>query len=204
MQEKKLTLVHKRLRSLAESRGLKNADLARIAEVSAVAVGKWFSAGQIPKAEQLLKIARFFDVSIEWILLGEAKESESIEARIESTISGLKEMDHVMAPAVEARARTFWRNIHESHDEFVAASGGPDKRPDILIVTDLLESASRDFKDAVDAFAAALREAGFASESDASMILRKWNDLATAANIFCRRQDLLTSEIRAKNQIEEW
>jgi transcriptional regulator with XRE-family HTH domain len=50
-----------------EQRGLNNTQLAREIGTSHVAVGN-FLDGQLPKSEHLYRLAKFFDVSMEWLL----------------------------------------------------------------------------------------------------------------------------------------
>lgn len=61
---------HLRLEEKLKEKGYKPADLARAAEVSAVAAGKWLHGESRPKAEKLKLIARFLDVSDDWLLTG--------------------------------------------------------------------------------------------------------------------------------------
>ena len=61
---------HIRLEEKLKEKGYKPADLARAAEVSAVAAGKWLHGESRPKAEKLKLIARFLDVSDDWLLTG--------------------------------------------------------------------------------------------------------------------------------------
>jgi len=58
------------LKSLLEQRKLKPFALAKEIGVSHVAIGN-FLAGQLPKSEHLLSLARFFDVQMEFLLTGE-------------------------------------------------------------------------------------------------------------------------------------
>lgn len=61
---------HLRLQQKLNEKGYKPADLARAAEVSAVAAGKWIHGESLPKAEKLKLIARFLGVSDDWLLTG--------------------------------------------------------------------------------------------------------------------------------------
>ena len=64
---------HLRLQEKLKEKGYKPADLARAAEVSGVAAGKWIHGESQPKAGKL--IARFLGVSDDWLLTG--KEAPS-------------------------------------------------------------------------------------------------------------------------------
>lgn len=61
---------HLRLQEKLKEKGFKPADLARAAEVSGVAAGKWIHGDSQPKAGKLKLIARFLDVSDDWLLTG--------------------------------------------------------------------------------------------------------------------------------------
>ena len=61
---------HLRLQEKLNEKGFKPADLARAAEVSGVAAGKWIHGESQPKAGKLKLIARFLDVSDDWLLTG--------------------------------------------------------------------------------------------------------------------------------------
>lgn len=61
---------HLRLKEKLKEKGYKPADLARAAEVSGVAAGKWIHGDSQPKAGKLKLIARFLDVSDDWLLTG--------------------------------------------------------------------------------------------------------------------------------------
>ena len=61
---------HLRLQEKLKEKGYKPADLARAAEVSGVAAGKWIHGDSQPKAGKLKLIARFLNVSDDWLLTG--------------------------------------------------------------------------------------------------------------------------------------
>lgn len=61
---------HLRLQEKLKEKGCKPADLARAAEVSSVAAGKWIHGESQPKAGKLKLIARFLNVSDDWLLTG--------------------------------------------------------------------------------------------------------------------------------------
>ena len=202
MQEKKLTSVHTRLRGLAKSAKLRNADLARIAEVSPVAVGKWFSAGQIPKAEQLLKLARHFQVSMEWLLCGHPESKpETMDERLDSVVEWLKKVgpESMADPKEEAESRDFWKDIFESEDERFAVRGSRDGPADVLVLADLVEDALKEFRNAFASFSDSLGSVEITSDPEIQkMILRGWESVAVALKRLSRRQQSLLNEIRVR------
>lgn len=60
-----------RLAGLMESRGLTKAETARVLNVSNAHIANWLN-GQLPRADQVLNIARYFGVRMEWLLTGES------------------------------------------------------------------------------------------------------------------------------------
>lgn len=56
-----------RLRSLRDGRGLSNLELGKSVGLSHVSIGN-FLEGQLPKSEHLSALAKFFNVSTDWLL----------------------------------------------------------------------------------------------------------------------------------------
>jgi phage repressor protein C with HTH and peptisase S24 domain len=65
----------KRLKSLIDARGISPYKLGKEIGVSHVAIGNWLE-GQVPKSKYLDALARFFGVSMGWLLTGEDAKSE--------------------------------------------------------------------------------------------------------------------------------
>lgn len=72
---------HLRLQQKLNEKGLKPADLARAADVSGVAAGKWVHGESQPKAQKLKMIARFLGVSDDWLLTG--KEASKLDNSVD-------------------------------------------------------------------------------------------------------------------------
>lgn len=68
-------LLNKRIKALRESANLTQAQLAVILKVSQSAIGNWESGHRTPDAEMLLKIARFFNITVDY-LMGNMEFSE--------------------------------------------------------------------------------------------------------------------------------
>lgn len=58
----------KRLRDLRESKNLQQKDLAKELNVLEATVSMWETGKRVPYSEMLIKIARFFNVSIDYLL----------------------------------------------------------------------------------------------------------------------------------------
>lgn len=58
----------KRLRDLRESKNLQQKDLAKELNVLEATVSMWETGKRVPYSEMLIKIARFFDVSVDYLL----------------------------------------------------------------------------------------------------------------------------------------
>lgn len=71
-----------RIRSLREKHGLKQVNLANALQVSSQAVSKWEKGANFPDISLLLKIARLFDVSVDYLLGTTEAESGVFEATI--------------------------------------------------------------------------------------------------------------------------
>lgn len=65
-----------RLQHLLKSDGISKSQLAEKVGVSPTAIGN-YCTGRIPKADELLRIARTFNVSMEWLLTGESRRYET-------------------------------------------------------------------------------------------------------------------------------
>lgn len=63
-----------RIESLLIQNQLKRADLCRATEIPDSTIRKWIK-GSVPSAEAALKIAKYFGVTIEWLLTGESQEA---------------------------------------------------------------------------------------------------------------------------------
>ena len=87
MQEKKNTIVNFSLRfkSLCESSGKTQKELAKLLEISEPALIN-YKRERVPEPEALLRIAKFFDVSIEWLLTGSDLTSTKNSPQLSSSI----------------------------------------------------------------------------------------------------------------------
>lgn len=63
-----------RIDSLLKQRGEKRVSLCESIGLAKNAISLWASRGTVPAADIVLKIAKYFDVSIEWLLTGTEKE----------------------------------------------------------------------------------------------------------------------------------
>ncbi len=57
-----------RVKELRESKGLSQAKLAKALNVGTGSVGMWESTDQIPPIRKLIRIAEYFDVSIDYLI----------------------------------------------------------------------------------------------------------------------------------------
>ena len=79
MQEKKCTIVNfsGRFRSLCESSGKTQKRLAELLGTSESALVN-YKKDRVPEADVLLRIAKYFNVSIEWLLTGDEPIGQTI------------------------------------------------------------------------------------------------------------------------------
>lgn len=73
-----------RLRELREEKELMSKDFAKIMNVEPATVTNWEKGKRFPKDDVLLKIADYFNVSIDYLLGREYKEIESLKEGKES------------------------------------------------------------------------------------------------------------------------
>lgn len=66
------------LKTLREERRISQAVLAKELGVAQSAVGNWESGARSPDAATLLKIANYFDVTVDYLLTGEEKEHPTV------------------------------------------------------------------------------------------------------------------------------
>ena len=76
-----LMSLHDRIKQKLEEKKLKAADLARATKKSPVAAKKWVDGTSIPTAENLKIIAKFLDVTDDWLLYG-GKEENNIDNNV--------------------------------------------------------------------------------------------------------------------------
>lgn len=77
-----------RLRQCAEAKGLSQSDVARMAGMNAANISRYFTASRLPKPGELIDLARFFGVSMEWLLTGERPDAEATKVAEEAVIYG--------------------------------------------------------------------------------------------------------------------
>lgn len=71
----------KRLRDLRESKNLQQKDIANELEVLEATISMWETGKRIPYSDMLVKIANYFDVSVDY-LLGNDKEISDNEKKL--------------------------------------------------------------------------------------------------------------------------
>lgn len=76
-----------RLQKCASSKGVNMAEISRETGLEHSSLSRYFSGASTPKSRDLLTLARYFGVSMEWLLVGEEErdrqELEKGEKRIE-------------------------------------------------------------------------------------------------------------------------
>ena len=72
----------KRIRTQREKKGLYQADLARLLQVSAQAVSKWERGENAPDISYFLELAKILGVTVDWLLGRSDSENDTFEATI--------------------------------------------------------------------------------------------------------------------------
>ena len=71
---------------LLDEKGLKNADVARATGISNMTLSDWKRGKSVPNTEKMIKIAKFLDVSVEYLMTGEdshfSQESAMLDVKI--------------------------------------------------------------------------------------------------------------------------
>ena len=80
----------KRFTSLRENKNLFQKDIAEIFSVEQATVSNWENGKRIPDSEMLVKIANYFDVSVDYLLGNETKPNEKEQELLE--IEALKSL----------------------------------------------------------------------------------------------------------------
>lgn len=80
-----------RLRALRNEKGVSQLELSKVLGVSKSTVGLWETGDTLPDAESLYNIARYFDVSADWLLCTTDTKSVDIDIRGICAITGLDE-----------------------------------------------------------------------------------------------------------------
>lgn len=71
-------MVHERIQRLLDEKNLKQADIVRATGKSSAAVAKWLSGQNVPKMDSLVKIARLFGVTPNWLATGQGEMSAKL------------------------------------------------------------------------------------------------------------------------------
>ncbi|HHB0831530.1 TPA: LexA family transcriptional regulator [Acinetobacter baumannii] len=80
--------LHQRIKQKLDEKKLKAADLARATKKSPVAAKKWLDGVSVPTADNLKVIAKFLDVSDDWLLYG-GKEEPKIDNNVSRKVASL-------------------------------------------------------------------------------------------------------------------
>ena len=106
----------KRIRAQREKKGLYQADLARLLQVSAQAVSKWERGENAPDISYFLELAKILGVTVDWLLGRSDSESETFEATIFCTsLNGFASRSADLAPRdVADWANAFFHPITEA------------------------------------------------------------------------------------------
>jgi transcriptional regulator with XRE-family HTH domain len=83
-----------KIRDLRQARGISQARLAELLEVSAVILSRWELGRSVPRVEPLVKIAELLDVSVDAVL-GRATAQAEPRLRNPKLHSLFKEVDHL-------------------------------------------------------------------------------------------------------------
>ena len=88
-----------RIAGLRKEKGMTQAELAAVINISDKAISKWESAGSCPDIDVLIKLSDFFEVSLDYIIRGECMHQQKMfagspDAKI-TRINGLSLIDGI-------------------------------------------------------------------------------------------------------------
>ncbi len=95
--------ISERIGAIKHKFGLKNTDLARLADVSKQAVGGWLNEGKIPSHDAAKKLRESLRVREDWLRLGvgemmeDAPSPDQIKEEMHAYISSLPEEERAAA-----------------------------------------------------------------------------------------------------------
>ncbi len=89
--------MQKRISDLLHKNGMKGVELAEAASVNASTISRILKGRQIPSAETLYRLARFFGVTMEYLLTGETNTADCADAKGNSEEKKLIEYYHSMS-----------------------------------------------------------------------------------------------------------
>lgn len=69
-----------RIAGLRKEKGMTQAELAAVINISDKAISKWESAGSCPDIDVLIKLSDFFEVSLDYIIRGECMHQQKMFA----------------------------------------------------------------------------------------------------------------------------
>ena len=63
-------------KKLLNEKGLKNSDISRETGISNMTLSDWKNGKTVPKQDKLMKIADYFEVTVDYLMTGKEKEFE--------------------------------------------------------------------------------------------------------------------------------
>lgn len=73
--------VGRRLRECADAKNLNQAQVTRDLGFGSGTLSRYFSGASVPKSAELLTLAQYFGVSMEWLLTGQERDAEEMRVR---------------------------------------------------------------------------------------------------------------------------
>lgn len=108
-----------RIRNLRLAKGLTMDELANEIGVTKSRVNMWENAGSVPKEDILIKLSRFFDVSVDYLLGNddmEGKEPENV--KLEVLQRGLEKLDDQKLDKAKNVLSAVFDDLFENEEDF--------------------------------------------------------------------------------------
>lgn len=108
-----------RIKNLRNEKKLTMDELARELGVTKSRVNMWENAGSVPREDVLIKISKFFDVSVDYLLGNEKMEGKNYENKeLEVLQRGLEKLDKEKLNRAKDVLSAVFDDLFEEEEEF--------------------------------------------------------------------------------------
>ena len=108
-----------RIRLLRSNANLTMDDLAKAIGVTKSRVNMWENAGTVPKEDILIRLSKYFDVSVDYLLGNEKMEGKKPEnQKLEVLQRGLEKLDEAKLEKAKDVLSAVFDDIFENEDDY--------------------------------------------------------------------------------------
>lgn len=84
--------ISNRIDDLLTQMQMKRIDLSRAVNIPVTTIKSWISSGSVPSAEAAYKVAKYFNVSVEWLITGKNSDNQQQDMILSSEEKTLVEL----------------------------------------------------------------------------------------------------------------